>query len=257
MDDIQLDLPRSRYLIPDVLRGMSALFWGLPIALVSSIQVTLDSYALMMRFLFPLSAFALLAYGAHQVRWIQVLGMRSWRFRVDLLRVVSLAQLLLAPFLLFYSRSPDQPLFVASLYLLGLCWCLFLLALCQVLGGMVQTIGEESMRQDFLWMKGFIGGALSLMALGWTILFVRNLFLEAERMPLILYLLHPQFLGTFLIISAIFPVTVLMNLAWKLKEHVFHEALGKDYLPPQLPDTDVSSAQAGPDEPAEQGGQSA
>lgn len=233
----QLELPRHRLKVPDVLRGLSALFWGLPAALVASIHVSLDSNAMGSRFILPMGAFALLAFGSHQLRWVSVTGVTGWGNRVDLLRILSLGQLFLSPFLFFYARAADQWLFIGSLYVLGLNWVVFLMVLCNLIGGIVQTSPDPTLHQDYLWMKGFIGGALTLLALGWTLLFIRIFLPELGVEIPVLYLIYPQFLGTFLIISAIFPVTVLMNVLWKVKEYVFlMVVLNPSECPPPLPE---------------------
>lgn len=233
----QLELPPHRLKVPDVLRGLSALFWGLPAALVASIHVSLDAHAMGLRFILPMGAFTLLAYGSHQLRWVSVTRMTGWSNRVDLLGILSMGQLFLSPFLFFFARAADQWLFIGSVYFLGLNWVGFLLVLCNLIGGIVLTSPDRTLHQDYLWMKGFIGGALTLLALGWTLLFIRIFLPDLGIEPPVLYMIYPQFLGTFLIISAIFPVTVLMNVLWKVKEYVFLTVVLKPSgCPPPLPD---------------------
>jgi hypothetical protein len=231
MGEFRLHLPRSRYVVPEILRGISAIFWALPIALVASIQVTLDDYAPTMRFLFPVAAFGLQAYGAHQLRWLDVVGAPNWRRRVDTMRVMALAQLLLSPFLLFFARGSDYGFFTFSIFILGWSWCGFIYSFCSFLGPLTASLPEKSLVDDYLWIKGFISGALFLICLSWSLLFLRQFIFDARQMPFWLYLAAPQWLGTFLIISAIFPVTVLMNLTWKVKEYLFYYALDQDYGP--------------------------
>src|SRR2546425_5324266 len=115
------DLLRS---LGRLVRGLSALFWGLPVALIVCFYTAkaegLKSFGIAP----PLATTALLVYGLWQLGGFQKQE-RIWRNALERARVLSLVNFGLSPFLYWWNRVPNQPFFLAMVILLALSALLF------------------------------------------------------------------------------------------------------------------------------------
>src|SRR5258707_11714841 len=88
-----------------LVRGLSALFWGLPIALIVSFHTATADSLRSFGILPPAAATGLLAYGLWQLGDFQKQE-RIWRHAVDRPRLLSLINFGLSPFLYWWKRMP-------------------------------------------------------------------------------------------------------------------------------------------------------
>src|SRR2546422_7386701 len=106
-----------------LVRGLSALFWGMPAALIVCFYTAkaegLKSFG-MAPLAPPLAATGLLVYGLWQLGGFQKQE-RIWRNALDRARILSLINFGLSPFLYWWNRVPDQAFFLAMVIAFGLC----------------------------------------------------------------------------------------------------------------------------------------
>src|SRR5262245_18172256 len=116
------DAPPSPELLRSLarlVRGLSALFWGLPAALLLG-ATTGRAESLGIFGLLPIVlALALLLYGLGQMTRFQPQE-RPWRNALDRARLLALVNLGLCPFLYWRYHQPSQPFFTITVGLMGL-----------------------------------------------------------------------------------------------------------------------------------------
>lgn len=225
-------LPNSINEVMEIIRGFSAIFWSLPLSLITSVHIAMNSLAQTSDFAFPIASFGLMTFGAHSIRRLNILGENRWRVIVESLRLLAVSQVLLSPFILFHVRVEESQFFAFSILMLGIFWILYFRLTIVMIGKILLRIGDSAIRRDYFWMRGFIEGSLLLIIVGWIFLYLRNYFLDAQALPFYLLLATPHWLGSFLLISIIFPVTVAMNLIWKAKDLLLCYALEQDFPAP-------------------------
>lgn len=235
---------QPRQIIP-IIRGLSALFWAIPLTLISSVQLSLGVYGQARDAVFPVAAFSLIAFGSFHLSKLRIIGDIRWKSLVEHLLTISLAQVLLSPFLFFLFRVPESPFFIVSIYVLGIFIIIYFRLLLSILERMTVIIGSQSFKQDFQWMKGFIEGALVVIFINWNVLFFRSHIADLSEMPAWFLIMDPHWLTSFLMISSLFPITVTMTLVWKVKEFLFEYALLHSF--PGIPkENDANSEDSDP-----------
>src|SRR3954470_20817689 len=106
-------------------RGLSALFWGLPIALIVCVQTAKAELLRSFGIIPPLVTTALLVYGLWQLGSFQRQE-RAWHSALDRARILSLVNLGLSPFLYWWNKIPGNDFFTLMIVLLALTSLLFL-----------------------------------------------------------------------------------------------------------------------------------
>src|SRR5512141_3261546 len=108
-----------------LVRGLSALFWGLPITLIVCVYTTKAESPKPFAFVAPLVTTGLLVYGLWQLGDFQKQE-RIWRTALDRARLFSLINFGLSPFLYWWNRMPSNTFFLAAVTLMMLSALLFL-----------------------------------------------------------------------------------------------------------------------------------
>ena len=111
-----------------VVRGLSAVFWGLPAVLLFDAKAALEDSWNPVGFGPVLAASALVLYGVHQFDRFQPQE-RIWAAAVERARLSAMLLLALAPFAVWWGRRPEEPFFAHSMVLLLVAGLAFLLAL--------------------------------------------------------------------------------------------------------------------------------
>src|SRR5712692_7482718 len=184
-----------------LVRGLSALFWGLPLALVVCVQTAkgdwFDKFAEIprsstMQFLFgilpSLSVTALLFYGLELLGHFQKQE-RIWRTALDRAKVLSLINIGFSPFLFWWNRMPSQPFYNSVVELMMLSSLLFLFALNLVLWRLAAMLPDETLRLE---TKLFT--AINRYLILFTLLLLGAYFVLArvqQLPPLLINLLSP------------------------------------------------------------------
>src|SRR5215469_15850585 len=145
-------------------RGLSALFWGLPAALIICAETARADFIEPFEIVPALAANALLLYGLWQMSSFQQQE-RPWRNVLDRAKLLGLVNLGLCPFLFWFNRQPTQDYFQDAMGVLIISAVLFLFNINVVLKQLGAMLPDETLRQD---IKLFT--ALNRwMLVGWTL----------------------------------------------------------------------------------------
>lgn len=230
-------------------RGLSALFWGLPLALLACVKTALgDGWRAFGTWGVPAvrgagwpgllmdTAQACLPAGAALGLLWHGLGLlgrfqrqeRVWMSAVERARLLNLLVLALVPFAHWWSLRPTEPLFMESMVVLVLGGIGFMLALNRVLLRLAAMLPDVVLRSDTALFSrvniGLIGVLAVLVSLevmvmwrpGWFPTYVEALLLELAESRNWLF-----------VMLALVPLALTMTLLWKAKEAVHEQAFGK------------------------------
>lgn len=212
-------------------QGLSALFWGLPLTLVLAVQAATTNW--LGAFgpfgsVAPVAGYGLLLYGIVQLRRFQRQE-RVWVAAQDQARLLALTNLGLAPFLHWYHRLPDVPLFANAVLLLGLFSLAFLFALNRLLDRLAAMLPDETLRLEtttFTRLNRWLLTLIPLAGVGLYLLWRWNGLPASTR--LLLHSIEPLrfFVLLFLLLL---PLAVTMSLVWKIKEAILTSLFGDDH----------------------------
>ncbi|HOX04024.1 MAG TPA: hypothetical protein P5555_17210 [Candidatus Paceibacterota bacterium] len=217
--------------LASLVRGLSALFWGLPLALVVGIQTARTDWLQPFGIIPPVLAAGLLYYGlvllgrfrAQEPAWIRTL---------DRLKLLALANMGLAPFLVWWRRMPGVPWFAASVALLALTSLVFLILLNTALRRLAALLPDETLRLETHLFTTFNLYLLTL-SLGLT---AAGLALfrwgAAGSAPPVLTAWLSQTNPWLLVLLVLLPLAMSMALLWKIKEAIFQSVFDSRDEPP-------------------------
>jgi hypothetical protein len=200
-----------------LVRGLSALFWGLPVALVVCVQTAKMEMLRPFGVVPPVLVTGWLAYGLWQFGYFQKQE-RVWIHALDKAKWLALINLGLSPFVYFWSRLPDQPLYDIMVLALAVSGLLFLASLNTVLRRLTAMLPDEGLRQEtryFTVINRCLVFGILLLGVAFDLLLR---FPELLRsVGAILQALGPAgpLLFVFLVLL---PLAMTMALIWKIKE---------------------------------------
>jgi hypothetical protein len=226
-------------------RGLSALFWGLPLAVVVSTLAGESDLLRPLGVLPPLAAAALLLYA------LQLLGQfqpqeRPWRRALDRARVAAVLHLGLAPFIYWSSRVPGQPFLLLMVELSLVSGLLFLLLLNPVLWRLASMLPDETLRTEtraFTRVNCWLLGVLLAGVVAWLAVTKWNPAFPDQVIHYVDYVMKVSplpsransmvmLLGRLGLWAALFPcllpLAMTMALLWKIKEVILESVFGSD-----------------------------
>ncbi|MFM1769657.1 MAG: hypothetical protein RJA22_2186 [Verrucomicrobiota bacterium] len=222
-----------------LVRGLSVLFWGLPLTLVASVLTANGDLGQSLGVLPPVAGTGFLLWGLHLLGAFQPQE-RPWRQALDRAFLIALVNLGLAPFLFWWSRVPSHPFLSGIAQALALTGLLFLLALNPLLVRLTAMLPDEALRQETRLFTSFnrtLLGLILVLVCAWLAAvrvepgLPERLFgwlLQATPLGhagnLILFLEQSRhFLLLFLILL---PLAMTMALLWKIKEVILASVFG-------------------------------
>lgn len=238
---VQRDVLRSLGLLA---RGLSALFWGLPIALVVCVQCAKGDWFRPLGVVPPLLATGLLFYGLSLLGNFQKQE-RIWMQALERARLVALFNTGLSPFLFWSGRIPSNVFFSAMIDVLLIGGVAFLYLLNPLLVRLTAMLPDEGLRLEtraFANMNRVILGALGVglaIYLGMVnihpALPAKTIGWLLAHLPLPpqagLFLQFLERSGVWLILFPIlFPVAMTMALLWKIKAVILESVFGGGHL---------------------------
>lgn len=206
-----------------LVRGLSALFWGLPLTLVAYVQTARTDWLEVFGSLAvapPVAATALLFFGLTQLRHFQRQE-RIWIRSVDRAQVLAFINCGLAPFLFWWHRSPETPLFSVVVSLLALCSILFLITVNHVLQRLAAMLPDEALREE---TRLFTTLNRSLLTAIPFLIAAHYIIVRLTVLPdfLIELLARIEPFGLWLVLFLLLmPLAMTMALIWKMKEVIF------------------------------------
>ena len=208
-----------------LVRGLSALFWGLPITLVVCFHTAKADSLKTFGIVPPLVITGLLAYGLWQLGDFQKQE-RVWRTALDRAQLLSLFNFGLSPFLYWWNKIPANPFFLAMVMLLTISALLFLGSVNLVLRRLGAMLPDETLRletKQFTTLNLNLLFATFLLALAYVglgLLHTLPLWLG-----IIVSVIERSSLW-FLIVLVLLPLAMTMALLWKTKEVILDNVFG-------------------------------
>ena len=198
-------------------RGLSAIFWGLPAALILSVRVAKSEWLAPWIIVPVMALHGLLFYGLWQMGAFQKQE-RPWHTALDRAKLLALVNLGLSPFLYWSNRVPNQEFFAVAVLILGASAILFLFNLNVVLERLGAMLPDETLRLETKHFTAVNRGLLlSLLLLAAAYL----CFLHLPDLPVILRvvaLLLERYSLWAMVFLILLPLAMTMALIWKTKE---------------------------------------
>lgn len=211
-----------------LVRGLSALFWGLPLALVVCVQTAKGEWFEKFGIIPPLTATVLLVYGLWLLGHFQKQE-RVWRTALDRAGVFGLINVGFSPFLYWWNRMPSQPFYNSMIELMMLSGLFFLFVLNPVLWRLAAMLPDETLRLE---TKLFTRINRYLILLTVVMLAAYFVLARVQQLPpLVINLLFVlERTGPWLMLSLVLlPVAMTMALIWKIKEIILISVFGPQH----------------------------
>lgn len=208
-------------------RGLSALFWGLPVALVICVQSAKADWLRPLGVVAPLLATGLLFYGLVLLGTFQPQE-RVWHAALDRAKILALINIGLAPFLCWWNRMPWHPFYNAMVHLMLFTALFFLFTVNPVLRRLAAMLPDETLRVE---TRLFTAINRGLLIASMTLLVAYFLLARATRVPqvviefLVIWERFGQWIMLFLILL---PIAMTMALIWKTKEVILTSVFGSE-----------------------------
>ena len=213
-----------------LVRGLSALFWGLPIALVVCFYTARTEDLRNFNIAPAIISTGLLVFGVWQLGDFQKQE-RVWRAALDRALISSLVVFFLSPFLHWWCRYPSNTFFLAMVAALAMAGLFFIAALNIVLQRLGAMLPDEALRletkQFTAWNVNLLM-AVFFLALAHVLLGrVRTLPLWLAKIPI---LSDPdrEWFQWFLVLLSLLPLAMTMALLWKTKEVILDSVFGAE-----------------------------
>jgi len=212
------DLMRS---LGQLVRGLSALFWGLPAALVVCFHTAKSEGLRSFGAIPPLACTVLLVYGLWHLGAFQKQE-RVWRSALDRARILALINTGLSPFLYWSNRVPGNTFFLSMVLLMAGSGLLFLAGLNVVLRRLAAMLPDEALRLETkqftflnlnLLLLTFLTGGAYLVLTRW-----QHLPLQAQVVLETLTDRGHFWFFVLIIPLVLLPLAMTMALLWKTKE---------------------------------------
>jgi hypothetical protein len=221
---IKSDLLRS---LGRLVRGLSALFWGLPLTLLVCVKTATSEWLRPFGILPPVFTTGLLFYGLWQLGHFQKQE-RIWRETLDRAKLLSIVNMGLSPFVFWWNQMPSVPLYYMAVGLLMISSLLFLFNLNQVLHRLSAMLPDETLRVEtrfFTSINLYLLIVLVATVLGSVVL------QQAHHIPRILVELVSAFeiaRQWMLLFLVLLPLAMTMTLIWKIKEIILSSVFGME-----------------------------
>src|ERR1700722_20073067 len=130
-----------------LVRGLSALFWGLPLSRIIFVEPTETQMLHAFNILPPVLVTGWIWYGLWQLGHFQTQE-RIWVRALDRAKLLGLVDVGLSPFLYWWNQRPEQPFYLAVIALLAVTGLMFLSSLNLVLYRLTAMLPDESLREE-------------------------------------------------------------------------------------------------------------
>jgi hypothetical protein len=207
-----------------LVRGLSALFWGLPASLVFCFHTAKAETLRSLGILPPLVCTGLLVYGLWLLASFQTQE-RVWRDALDRARLLSLINFGLSPFLFWANRVPNNSFFSSMVLVMMASGLMFLASLNTVLRRLGAMLPDEALRHE---TKQFTTLNLNLVLATFFLAMIYLCLAHFPQLPtylpsVIIVLDHGFWFPMFLVLL---PLAMTMALLWKTKEVILENVFG-------------------------------
>ncbi len=210
-----------------LVRGLSAIFWGLPVSLFVCVKMATTDWARPIYLLGPLFATASLLYGLHLLSGFQKQE-RIWIHALDRAKFAALATVGLSPFVFWWGQMPGENFFRYAIGVFLLCSLLLIFNLNLVLRRLAAMLPDETLRHE----TNLFGSVNHVLLLG--MLLVPSAYGLLQQIPnlpsfvisILIFLENARF--AILVLFFLVPLAMTMTLTWKIKEAVFSSVFHPD-----------------------------
>jgi hypothetical protein len=217
--------PELLHSLGRLVRGLSALFWGLPLALIVCIGTGAAGWFPVYGVVPPIAATALLMFGLWQLDSFQKQE-RPWRTTLDRAKILAFINLGLSPFVFWWNRHPESHLFAASISLLVMSGWMFLFILNTVLLRLGAMLPDETLRYETRQFTSvnhiLLAGLAAFTALRVAVGQIPEL--PKQFGPILA--LWDRGGMFFLALLGLLPLAMTMALIWKTKEVILDSVFG-------------------------------
>jgi hypothetical protein len=210
-----------------LVRGLSALFWGLPIGLLVCFHTAKAEVLRSFGVVPPIISTGLLVFGLWQLSDFQKQE-RIWRHALDRAGILSLLLFFLSPFFYFSNKMPDNAFFMLMVIVGAVAGLLLLGSLNVVLRRLGAMLPDEALRIE---TKQFTALNLNLLLAASVLVLAYFGLSQLPNLPLWLRVVVAVIdRGTwwFLIPLLLLPVAMTMALLWKTKEVILDNVFGAE-----------------------------
>lgn len=208
-----------------LVRGLSALFWALPVTTVVVAVQAFNGEWLRLGLLPITTVTALLFYGTHLLGGFQRQE-RVWMNAVERTRLLALVNLGLSPFLFFWSKLPGDEFFTITVEIMFLTLLIFLYLLNSVLARLAAMLPDETLRGEAALFTRLNQIILLIVMTALPFHYLVHSLSKLPRFLVELLLLldrgGPMLELMLLMIFILLPVAMTMALLWKTKETIMN-----------------------------------
>ncbi len=209
------------------MRGLSALFWGLPLALVVCFQTAKGEWLRPLNVFPPLVVTGLLYYGLRLLGRFQKQE-RVWIRALDRAKLFALVNVGLSPFIFWSGRMPKNTFYESMVELFMISGLLLLFSLNPVLWRLAAMLPDETLRDD---TRLFTRINCGLLAFILCVELVSLALRQINTLPsfVILFIEVVEHSGQWiLLILILLPISMTMALIWKAKEVILSSVFGPE-----------------------------
>lgn len=204
-----------------VMRGLSALFWGLPAALVLAVQTVKGEWFKAAGVIPVTLAMGLMLYGVQLLFAFQPQE-RVWRSALERARLAAIVNVGLSPFLFFWSKVSASPFFTVIVQVFVITSLVFLYLVNTVLARLGAMLPDETLRSETKLFTRLNQLILLAIIIVLPLYFGLRSFTRLPRLvaePLGYFERGGQlFQFAGLLVFVLLPVAMTMALLWKTKE---------------------------------------
>jgi hypothetical protein len=202
-----------------LVRGLSILFWGLPLTLLVCVRTSVSEWLRPLSILPPIISTVFLFYGLCQLGYFQKQE-RVWTHALDRAKLLAIVNIGLSPFVFWWNQMPQVPFYYLTVAVLMLSGLLFLFNLNFVLQRLAAMLPDETLRME---TKFFTSFNLYLLVTVFAFVAVYTVFQQTGDVPFLPGRLVRALDASrqwILLFSILLPLAMTMTLIWKIKEVV-------------------------------------
>jgi hypothetical protein len=202
-----------------LVRGLSVLFWGLPLTLLVCVRTSVSEWLRPLGILPPVLTTGMLVYGLCQLGYFQRQE-RVWVHALDRAKILGIVNVGLAPFIFWWNQLPEVQFYFLAVVLLILSGLLFLFNLNSVLQRLAAMLPDETLRLETKFFTSFNLCLLLALLCGAALDLILQ---QMNRLPVVVIHVLQIVDSTrqwLLLFSILLPLAMTMTLIWKIKEVV-------------------------------------
>jgi hypothetical protein len=202
-----------------LVRGLSILFWGLPVTLLVCVRTSISDWVRPLGVLPPILSTVLLLYGLCELGYFQRQE-RIWLHALDRAKILAVVNVGLSPFVYWWNQLPQVSFYFLGVGVLMLSGLLFLFNLNFVLQRLAAMLPDETLRIETKFFTSF-NLYLLVTLLGCVAIYIY--LQQVEKLPYLLLHVVQAIEGSrqwLLVFMILLPLAMTMTLIWKIKEVV-------------------------------------